>query len=108
MPSTRSRSQAPAGGSWTSTYASQNSTLMWTGSDSRTDAPYAARATPQLEVSHWRRVGDSTLAESRRSPLLRSVAVPDDVADWWLDERLDGIGLTEEDIPTTVEQWFDR
>jgi hypothetical protein len=28
--------------------------------------------------------------------------------DWWLDERFDSVGLTEEDVPATVEQWFDR
>ena len=28
--------------------------------------------------------------------------------DWWLDERFDSVGLTEEDVPATVDQWFDR
>ena len=28
--------------------------------------------------------------------------------DWWLDERYDSVGLTEEGVPVTVEQWFAR
>ena len=32
----------------------------------------------------------------------------DPFEDWWLDERFDSIGLSEEDVPATVEQYFAR
>jgi hypothetical protein len=48
----------------------------------------------------------SSLLKQRKGPpgpFVYAASVRNGFEDWWLDERFDSVGLTEEDVPATVE-----